>query len=169
MATNDELGGLLGDSGFLEALYLAEQSSRLDISVKRSFGCNPVAWYSYRYPLCRCQLARLEHIPLRFPKDLRRQACCDWWLGKSLQGKEKGIDYFFSSFFWILQILHGFFQVNCQMVSKGIFISMTDWHVLRELSHLMILIEVVMIIFVALKLIWKWLDGTLKFVANVAF
>ena len=90
LTLNHDLGGLLGESGFLEALYLADSSSKLDL---QSNGCNSIAWYMSPSPLCRCILSRVEQSvnckALEFPQELRKQACCEWWLGKTLQGKGK--------------------------------------------------------------------------------
>ena len=90
-----ELNGLLGQSGFLEALYIAKLNSDLDsgnnqLSYKSDFGCKAVAWYSFRIPLCPCQLARMRNIPLPFNEKVRIQHCCDYWLGRALQGEGKG-------------------------------------------------------------------------------
>ena len=90
-----ELNGLLGQSGFLEAIYIAKLNSDLDsgntqLSYKSDFGCKAVAWYSFRIPLCPCQLARMRNIPLPFNEKIRIQHCCDYWLGRALQGEGKG-------------------------------------------------------------------------------
>ena len=90
-----ELNGLLGQSGFLEGLYIAKLNSDLDsgntqLSYQSDFGCKAVAWYSFRIPLCPCQLARMRNIPLPFNEKVRIQHCCDYWLGRALQGEGKG-------------------------------------------------------------------------------
>ena len=88
---NKDLQGLLGESGFLEIMYLVDISSRLDKEAsKLLYGCRTMNWYTYPSPLCRCQLSSLDHIPCAryfYSKQLRKQACCDWWLGKLLEGK----------------------------------------------------------------------------------
>ena len=96
---NKDLQGLLGESGFLEIMYLVDISSRLDKEAsKLLYGCRTMNWYTYPSPLCRCQLSSLDHIPCAryfYSKQLRKQACCDWWLGKLLEGKgEKYLGFF---------------------------------------------------------------------------
>ncbi len=92
IATTHELKGLLGDSGFLESLHMADLSSSLDNSPVDSFGCNPVIWYSNgrRLSLCRCQLAQLNNGPFEFAQEIRIQACCDRWLARALEEKKEG-------------------------------------------------------------------------------
>ena len=72
-------------------MYLVDISSRLDKEAsKLLYGCRTMNWYTYPSPLCRCQLSSLDHIPCAryfYSKQLRKQACCDWWLGKLLEGK----------------------------------------------------------------------------------
>ncbi len=70
-------------------MYLAELSSKdADFAIK--YGCDPTAWYTYRYPLCRCQYINIDSVSVMSPKEIRKQACCDWWLGRAVQGKEMG-------------------------------------------------------------------------------
>ena len=68
IATSPELGGLLSDSGFLEAMYLSDLNSRTTIDqngkneelANIDLGCKTVALYSSLtsgLSLCPCQLA----------------------------------------------------------------------------------------------------------------
>jgi len=86
-----EFNGLLGQSGFLEALYIAKLMLNSYLDSGLDFGCKAVAWYSFRIPICPCHLAKMRNVPFQYGKQVRIQHCCDYWLGRALQGQGKRI------------------------------------------------------------------------------
>ena len=84
-----EFNGLLGQSGFLEALYIAKLMLNSYLDSGLDFGCKAVAWYSFRIPICPCHLAKMRNVPFQYGKQVRIQHCCDYWLGRALQGQGK--------------------------------------------------------------------------------
>ena len=91
----------MSDSGFLEALYLADllswptdtQRGKKEMTF-RDLGCKTVQWYTgitFGLQLCPCQLAR-TNLPLNmneYSVNVRLQRCCDYWMGRAQQGENK--------------------------------------------------------------------------------
>ena len=94
---SDDVGGLLGETGFLDAINLADQSEKLyrhtllhgSHDNRRIYGCTPfnfVELPGYSYYNSNSNTYFLK----KYPEEMRVQSCCDWWLNRALQGKEQG-------------------------------------------------------------------------------
>ena len=101
IATSPELGGLLSDSGFLEAMYLSDLNSRTPNDLGKNdlanidLGCKTVALYSSLtsgLSLCPCQLAG-HGIGNGYKIIIRVQQCCDYWMGRAQQGEDKSKNF----------------------------------------------------------------------------
>ena len=96
---SDVLGGLLGDTGFLDGINLADYAEKrhfqemIEGGMRRIPGCSPynyveLPWYSAGYSN---DPSNGNSFLKKYPKELRVQACCDWWLARARNGKDIGI------------------------------------------------------------------------------
>ena len=103
------LGGLLGDTGFLDGINLADYAERrhfqemIEGDRRRIPGCSPynyveLPWYSAGYSN---DPSTGNSFLKKYPKELRVQACCDWWLARARDGKDIGTICCFITYFYL--------------------------------------------------------------------